>query len=151
MLIIPILTHAFGEDKSEMTQDKFLSYLANGFLDNTDHCPDSDDLTYEQQTKLQKFGELIMTDDNGFMKELQAKLRLKNSKITVKKIDECPTEIAARGPQRCYTIKSDTQKLVDFSVGPYTAAGIDCTKIKAEAHSLKNQSPKKTSLSSENR
>jgi hypothetical protein len=139
LLLVPMLTFAFGEEKPVMTQDQFLSFFAKGLIENKDHCPARSSLSFEQKQELLKFGQQIMKDGSGFSNELQSRLKALKPDATIKKIDDCPEEIAARGPQRCYTLKFGSSKILDFAVGPYDGAGITCSKIQTETQPTKSK------------
>lgn len=126
LLLVPLISLAFGDDKPVMTQVEFLDFFAKGLLHNTNHCPNTSELSQEQSKSLIKFGQQIMQDDDGFKTELQTRLQAVKSGIVLKKMKECPEKIAVRGPQRCYSVMNGSQKVVDFIVGPYSNAGIDC-------------------------
>ena len=104
LFLIPICSFAFGE-KTGMSQTQFLDFMAKGLLQNKNHCPDVDELAQDQKKDLLGFGRQIMKDEAGFRKDLQDKLTQVNKRAVLKKLDDCPDEIAARGLQHCYIVK----------------------------------------------
>lgn len=127
ILLTSVTALSFGE-KNEMTQSQFVSFMAKGLLEKQDNCPDTDELTNDQSKKLTEYGQKIMENSSGFQNELLAKLKEKNPNASLKKLENCPLEIAVRGPQVCFSVYLSSKKVVDFLVGPYRSAGINCQK-----------------------